>query len=94
MNGKLAVGICEEDGCSTELVNPFVHHLELETTYEKIRVSFGRLGFGRGLTRVAATFSNRNWTPLGWDLRMKLYKTLSADYVKKYLRATKILFIS
>lgn len=40
MNGKLAAGIYEEDTCATQLVNPFVHHLELETTYEKIKVSF------------------------------------------------------
>lgn len=50
MNGKLAGGIYqEEEGCSTtELVNPFVHHLELETTYEKIKVSAVLLFFCHG----------------------------------------------
>lgn len=39
MNGKLAAGIYQEDTPTTELLNPFVHHLELETTYEKVKVS-------------------------------------------------------
>lgn len=40
MNGKLAVGISPEESVTTsELLNPFVHHLELETTTEKVKVS-------------------------------------------------------
>jgi hypothetical protein len=38
MNAKLAAGI-SHDSLAEELLNPFVHHLELETTYEKIKVS-------------------------------------------------------
>lgn len=41
MNGKLAVGISQVECDDTEpLINPFVHHLELNGTYEKIKVSF------------------------------------------------------
>lgn len=43
MNGKLVSGIYEEDSANGELLNPFVHHLELETTYDKIKVSFIKL---------------------------------------------------
>lgn len=39
MNGKLSVGISANDSLSAELLNPFVHHLELETTYEKIKTA-------------------------------------------------------
>lgn len=39
MNGKLAVGISPEESVTSELLNPFVHHLELETTTEKLKVS-------------------------------------------------------
>lgn len=39
MNGKLSSDLAP-DSLSSELLNPFVHHLELETTYEKVKVSF------------------------------------------------------
>ncbi|GLV42288.1 Lysophosphatidylcholine acyltransferase [Carabus blaptoides fortunei] len=32
-------GISADDSLSAELLNPFVHHLELETTYEKIKTA-------------------------------------------------------
>lgn len=38
MNAKLAAGISHES-LADELLNPFVHHLELDSTYEKIKVS-------------------------------------------------------
>jgi lysophosphatidylcholine acyltransferase/lyso-PAF acetyltransferase len=38
MNAKLAAGI-SHDSLAEELLNPFVHHLELETTYEKIKTA-------------------------------------------------------
>lgn len=38
-NTRYTGGISHEDCATTELlVNPFVHRLELETTYEKIKV--------------------------------------------------------
>uniref|UniRef100_A0A1Y1N7U0 Phospholipid/glycerol acyltransferase domain-containing protein n=1 Tax=Photinus pyralis TaxID=7054 RepID=A0A1Y1N7U0_PHOPY len=37
MNGKIAATITSEDSFRPELLNPFVHHLELGTTYEKIK---------------------------------------------------------
>lgn len=40
MNAKLATGISHEECGSEVLLNPFVHRLELETTYEKLKVSF------------------------------------------------------
>lgn len=40
MNGKIAMGITTEESVTSELLNPFVHHLELETTTEKLKVSF------------------------------------------------------
>lgn len=39
MNGKIAAGITADESYAPELLNPFVHHLELGTTYEKIKVS-------------------------------------------------------
>lgn len=39
MNEKLSGDFSDDDTLSSELINPFVHHLELETTYEKIKVS-------------------------------------------------------
>ncbi|XP_019877475.2 lysophosphatidylcholine acyltransferase isoform X1 [Aethina tumida] len=39
MNAKFAAGITHDDCESHELLNPFVHHLELETTYEKIKTA-------------------------------------------------------
>ena len=39
MNGQIAAGIsAEEDSVDVQTLNPFVHHLELETTWEKIKV--------------------------------------------------------
>ncbi|KAL1516731.1 hypothetical protein ABEB36_000599 [Hypothenemus hampei] len=39
MNTKLVTGISQMD-CDTEpMINPFVHHLELKTTYEKIKTA-------------------------------------------------------
>ncbi|XP_044270507.1 lysophosphatidylcholine acyltransferase isoform X2 [Tribolium madens] len=38
MNGKLAAGI-SHDSLTEELLNPFVHRLELDTTYEKIKTA-------------------------------------------------------
>jgi hypothetical protein len=37
MNGK--VHTSEELPVPPDLINPFVHHLELSTTYDKIKVS-------------------------------------------------------
>lgn len=39
MNGKLSGDFSDDDTLSSELINPFVHHLELETTYEKIKTA-------------------------------------------------------
>lgn len=40
MNGKCFVrDNILSDSRNTDIVNPFVHHLELTTTYEKIKVS-------------------------------------------------------
>lgn len=39
MNGKLVADAYDDVTANAELLNPFVHHLELETTYEKIKVS-------------------------------------------------------
>lgn len=39
MNTKFVGAISHEDCESEKMLNPFVHHLELETTYEKIKVS-------------------------------------------------------
>ena len=40
MNGKcFAHDNILSDSRNTDIVNPFVHHLELTTTYEKIKVS-------------------------------------------------------
>ncbi|KAJ3663223.1 hypothetical protein Zmor_007527 [Zophobas morio] len=38
MNAKLAAGI-SHDSLAEELLNPFVHRLELDTTYEKIKTA-------------------------------------------------------
>lgn len=39
MNGKLVTDVYEDGIANAELLNPFVHHLELETTYDKVKVS-------------------------------------------------------
>lgn len=38
MNAKLGANIHVDECDGSELLNPFVHHLELETTAEKIKV--------------------------------------------------------
>lgn len=44
-NGRLANGKqaksdnMDEQPTTTDILNPFVHHLELETTYDKLKVS-------------------------------------------------------
>lgn len=41
MNNTRYTGVISHEECTTDLlVNPFVHKLELETTYEKIKVGF------------------------------------------------------
>lgn len=42
-NAKITGGISHEECGSDVLVNPFVHRLELETTYEKIKVCSSRV---------------------------------------------------
>lgn len=39
MTEELAAGITPADEVCMELLNPFVHHLELESTSAKIKVS-------------------------------------------------------
>ncbi|KAG5899385.1 hypothetical protein JTB14_036873 [Gonioctena quinquepunctata] len=39
MDTKFTGGISHEECGSGELINPFVHRLELETTYEKIKTA-------------------------------------------------------